>query len=513
MRAEQKTDVKNSVGRLVFAGISVLIQIAWLLFLIIKLNRYSTWISIFTSVLALVMVLRIYGKHSNAAMKMPWIMIILVFPLMGVSLYLLVGNSFFTKKMRTRFAQIDEGLGGFLIQDQETMERLKQQDLAVGNQSCYIWKYGKYPIYQNTDAVYYNEAADGLEAQKECMRQAKQFIFMEYHAIEDAEAFWDIHDILAQKAAEGVEVRVLYDDVGSIGFINTDFIKRMEADGIKCRDFNPVVPVLNLFMNNRDHRKITVIDGEIGFTGGYNLANEYFNLTHPYGRWKDTGIRITGDAVKNMTVMFLEMWNVIGKEDKDYSVYFPMQNYKAQENGYIQPYADSPLDEERVGENVYLNIIKNAKKYVYFMTPYLIITDEMNRELGLAAKRGVDVRIVTPGIPDKKVVYQITRSYYAGLVKAGVRIYEYTPGFCHAKQCVSDDEVATVGTINLDYRSLYLHFENGVFLYDCGAVRAVRKDFDEVLPVCREVTEKYRTGRSAALRTGQCILRLFAPLL
>lgn len=513
MDAEQKVTVKNSIGRLVFAGVSVLLQVGWILFALFALNGYFAWIEVATRVIAVLLALRIYGMHTNAALKMPWIILILTVPVLGVSLYLMMGKSDLTKKKRQQFEKIQDSLSGKLVQDTEVAKRLEKQDLAIANQSRYIQNYGKYHVYQNTDIIFFDEAADGLEAQKEAIRGAKSFIFMEYHAIEDAESFGAVRDLLAEKVKEGVEVRIFYDDVGSIGFINRDFIGRMEKLGIQCRVFNPVHPVLNMFMNNRDHRKITVIDGETGFTGGYNLADEYFNLTHPYGYWKDTGVQIKGDAVRSLTVMFFEMWNVIKKTDDDYDRYLPKISYQAVESGYVQPYADSPLDEEHVGENVYLNLIKNAKRYIYFMTPYLIITDEMNRELGLAAKRGVDVRIVTPGIPDKKLVYRITRSYYAGLVRRGVRIYEYTPGFCHGKQCVCDDEAATVGTINLDYRSLYFHFENGVYFYDCRAVKEVKKDFDRVLPVCSEVTEKYRTGRSAMLRIGQCILRLFAPLL
>lgn len=513
MRKEGKTEVRNSVGRLIFVGISVLIQIVWILFLILKLNRYSTVISFVTSIIALLLVLRIYGMHSNAAFKMPWIMLILAFPIVGICLYLLFGRPDVTKQTRLKFERIDNELAKRLVQNHETAEKLRQKELAVYNQSLYIQNYGKYPIYENTDVVFYPEASEGFEAQKKAIKQAQKFIFMEYHAIEDAEAFGEMKALLAEKARQGVEVRILYDDVGSIGFINRDFIGRMKEQGINCRVFNPVMPVLSIIMNNRDHRKIMVIDGKTGFTGGYNLANEYFNITHPYGRWKDTGVRLEGDAVDSLTAIFLEMWNAVKKTDSDYEAYFPVKLCRPGETGYVQPYADSPLDEEPVGENVYLNIVKNAKRYVYFMTPYLIISDEMNQELGLAAKRGVDVRLITPGIPDKKLIYTVTRSYYAGLAGQGVRIFEYTPGFCHAKQCVCDDTVATVGTINLDYRSLYLHFENGVFLYDCKAVSDIRNDFKKTFVQCREVTENYRSGRSAALRIGQCILRLFAPLL
>ncbi|MBQ4536193.1 MAG: cardiolipin synthase [Lachnospiraceae bacterium] len=510
---ERRSEVKNSVGRIVLAGLTVIGQIIWLIVLAMRLNAYSTAISAFTTLLSIVIVLRIYASHRNTAMKMPWIMLILAFPLAGVCLYLMVGHLSLSRKMRKRFQKISADLHPYHEQDEQILEDMEKENPRIANQSRYISKFGNYPVCENTDVLFYDEAEKGFEAQLQEIRKAEKFIFMEYHAIEEAISFGRLREVLKERAANGVEVRIIYDDVGSIGFLDWDFIKRMEKDGIRCKVFNPVIPVLNLFMNNRDHRKITVIDGEVGFVGGYNLADEYFNITNPYGRWKDTGVRLQGDAVKNLTVTFLEMWNAIDKAENDYDRFFPEISYQAREKCFVQPYADSPLDQERVGESVYLNIIKNAKDYVYFTTPYLIITDEMNREFELAAKRGVDVRIITPGIPDKKIVFKLTRSYYAGLVSNGVRIFEYTPGFCHAKQCVSDGEVATVGTINLDYRSLYQHFENGVFFCGCDAVREVKLDFDRTFPLCEEVTEAYKTELSTALKISQCILRLFAPLL
>lgn len=513
MRTEQKQSVKNSIGRLIFVGLSLMIQIGWFVLMLMKLNEYSTWIAIGSSVLALFVTLVIYGRHMNAAFKMPWMIVIMGFPVLGLCLYFLLGRSGARGRIRHQFEKIAEKAAECLEQNPDIIRQLEEKDYAVANQARYIADYGKYPVYRNTDVVFYADAAEGLEAQKEALRQAKHFIFMEYHAIEDTSAFHGIKEILTQKVSEGVEVRIIYDDVGSVGFISTDFIKRMEAEGISCRVFNPMFPVINVFMNNRDHRKITVIDGEIGFTGGYNLADEYFNITHPYGHWKDTGVRLQGDAVRSFTAMFLEMWNAIRQSDTSFAPYLPEISYQAAEQGFVQPYADSPLDQEYVGENVYMNLIKYAKHQIYFSTPYLIISDEMNRELCMAAKRGVDVRIITPGIPDKKLIYKVTRSYYAALARAGVRIYEYTPGFIHAKQCVCDNTLATVGTINLDYRSLYLHFENGVFLYGIDAIEKIRKDFEQTFPKCEEVTGKYREGRSTALRIGQCILRLFSPLM
>ncbi len=512
MRTEAKAAVKNSIGRLMFAALGFVIQVVWIIMLCLKLNDYSAAISLGSSVLALCVAFYIYGKDMNAGFKLPWIIAILAFPVLGLCLYFLFGRPGATKHMRQHFEKIDADLEGTLVQDENVLKNLEETDFAVANQARYLWKCAGYPAWQNTDVEFHKTAEEGLEAQKRELRKAKKFIFMEYHAIEESSAFLELKEILVQKAKEGVEVRVFYDDVGSFVFINKDFIKRMEAVGIQCRVFNPMHPFLNIFMNNRDHRKITVIDGKVGFTGGYNLAEEYFNRTHPYGYWKDTGIMLTGDAVRNFTVMFLEMWNAVRKTDMDYDKYLPKVEYTAKEQGFVQPYADSPLDHETTGENVYMNLIKNAKHEIFFTTPYLIITDEMSRELRMAARRGVDVRIVTPGIPDKKMVYQMTRSYYSELARNGVRIYEYTPGFIHAKQCVCDGESATVGTINMDYRSLYLHFENGVLMYHYDAVAEIRKDFEDIFAASTEVTEKYNGRKSVPARMGRGVLRLFSPL-
>ncbi len=510
MRTESKANVRNSISRLLFVIFSLLVQILWVSILVIRLNTYSTWISIFSSLLALIIVLYIYGSSRNAAFKMTWMIVLLVFPPMGICLYLLIGNSKATNRMQRRFDNISKQLSSYRQWSDDALRAVERTDMQIANQMRYIRDYAGFPVFADTEVVFYGDTMEAFLAQLEELEKAEHFIFMEYHAIEQAKAFSMLHDVLVRKAAQGVTVRIFYDDMGSIGFINMDFVKRMKADGIDCRAFNPVMPVLNLFMNNRDHRKITVIDGKVGFTGGYNLADEYFNLTHPYGEWKDTGIKLTGAAVRSLTAMFLEMWNGTVQTDHEFAQYFP--ETAVQSKGYVQPYADTPLDDEYVGENVYLNLIKSAKHRLYVTTPYLIISDEMTRELGLAAKRGVDVRILTPGIPDKKIIYKVTRSYYAQLVQQGVRIYEYTPGFLHAKQMLCDEEAAVIGTINLDYRSLYHHFENGVFLYQCPAIAGIAKDFEEMLPRCTEVTEKY-SNRSKALRIGQIILRLFAPLM
>ena len=481
---ENQANTKNGILRVVFVAIAILLEIALIVGILkAHLGNYAGLIAVVIRVLALFLVLFIYSQNRTGSIKIPWIILILLFPPVGVSLYLFIGLSGSTRKMKKRYAEMDAKLMPNLVQDEEVMHALEDQVPSCAGISRYLLNESGYPVYVNTDVIYYDDAAKGIAAQKEDMKQAKSFIFMAYFAIEDAGSWQSIEDILAEKAAEGVDVRVFYDDIGSIGFINVDFVKKLEKRGIRCRVFNPMVPLLNVFLNNRDHRKMTIIDGKVAFTGGYNIADEYFNITHPFGHWKD-----------------------------NFRKYFP-ETAVPEAEGLVQFYSDTPIDTKPVGEDVYISMADRAQKYLYFITPYLIITEEMTRALNLAAKRGVDVRLITPGIPDKKLIYKLTRSFYAQLVKGGIRIFEYTPGFCHAKMSISDDIIATCGTINMDYRSLYHHFECGCVLIGSPAVADIRDDFLQLFPQCEEVTEKYSTGRSAGLRLGQLILRMFGPLM
>ena len=512
---EKNADVKNGVKRLVFAGIAIVLQLIVILIINFKFAQQAEWFAIGMRVLGAMMVIFLYNDRTPSAMKMTWIIIIMALPIFGATFYLLAGLNRSTHRMRKRYKEVDDRLFPLLPDDSAATARLEATDRRVENISHYLTETSMYPLFDDTAITYYDDAAKGIEAQKEELRLAKHFIFMEYHAIEDAESWHAIQDILEERVKAGVEVRVFYDDMGSIGFVNTDFVKRLEAKGIKAKVFNPFMPGLNLFLNNRDHRKITVIDGKVGYTGGYNIANEYFNITHPYGHWKDTGVRLEGPAVKSLTAAFLEMWNAVSDDDVDdasYVQFLPDAPASADAQGFVLPYADSPMDSIQVGEDVYISAAEYARDYVWYVTPYLIVTDEMAHALSLAARRGVDVRIITPGIPDKKMVYAITRSYYHGLVRNGVRIFEYTPGFCHCKMCVADDVLATCGTINLDYRSLYHHFENGCLYYGCDAVAATKDDFEWMISQSREVTEDYRNP-TYGLRLWHLILRLLAPLL
>lgn len=530
---EKKAHVKNGIARLFFSVLAIALEIAFIVVVFTRLNDYAEGINIATRILAVVLVVCIYAQDRTSSMKTPWIMLILAFPIFGIIMYLLVGLNGHTYKMRQRYDAVDAIVLPMLEQGpgadhvKSSMEELRDKNEQLASISYYLQEKSGFPVYADCPITYYDEAYKGFEAQKEALKKAKHFIFMEYFAIEQAEAWNQVEKILVERVKAGVEVRVFYDDIGSIAFINGDFAKHLNALGIQCRIFNPFMPGLNFFLNNRDHRKIMVIDGLVGFTGGYNMANEYFNLTHPYGYWKDTGVQITGLAVRSLTATFLENWNAVKGndiDDADFGKYLE-QPYvdphamaeeigeTGQSRAYVQPYADRPMDNEHVGEEVYISLINKATRYCWFVTPYLILTDEMVHAIRLAKKRGVDVRIITPAIPDKRIVYAVTRSYYHCLAKHGVRIYEYTPGFCHAKMCVVDDVVATCGTINLDYRSLYHHFENGC-LYAYGpAVQETRQDMEAMMRESLEVTEKYNTGRSQGMRFIQMLLRLIAPLL
>lgn len=504
---------RNSVLRLVVVALFLLLQISWIIVMLFHFNQLSVWGSSAAKIIGILLALNIVNKNSNAAFKLPWVILILVSPVGGLVLYLIAGRSGITKKRHEKLSLIGDSLRSRYLTENGALCKEDEDKRSYACQMRYIRNDSNYPAYSDTETRFYSDTCKALDELINALEKAEKFIFMEYHAIEEAEAFGRIKSVLQEKAENGVEVRIIYDDMGSVGFLNLGFRKKMKECGIECRVFNPMMPVINVFMNNRDHRKITVIDGKVGFTGGYNLADEYFNIVQPYGEWKDSGLRLEGNAVRNLTVQFLEMWNTIENTDKEFDKYFPKNiSRSSSEKGIVQPYGDCPLDDIYLGENVYMNMLSEAKDYIWFMTPYLIISDEMRRAITLASRRGVDVRILTPGIPDKKFVYKMTRSYYHQLVKSGVRIYEFTPGFLHAKQCISDDRTAVVGTINLDFRSLYFHFENAVLFADCDAVSDVKADFENTMPRCCEVTEKYMKEPKEARRIINQIMRLFSPL-
>ncbi|HBG10202.1 MAG TPA: cardiolipin synthase, partial [Firmicutes bacterium] len=340
------------------------------------------------------------------------------------------------------------------------------------------------------------------------------YIFLEYYIIEEGIMWNSILEILARKAQAGVDVRLIYDDLGCIFKLPKNYDKKLEALGIKTERFHPLKPMLSAALNYRDHRKLLIIDGHTGFTGGINLADEYINVVEKFGHWKDSAFLLKGDAVWSLTAMFLAMWEYLRGEPDTLEDFMPPRlEHLPPNGGFIQPFADNPLDDETVSETVYFNLINRAQDYVYIFTPYLILDNEMLSALGAAAKTGVDVRIITPHVPDKRLVHAVTRSYYYPLLQSGVKIYEYTPGFMHSKAIVADDRIAVVGTVNLDYRSLYLAFENAVWLYDTESVLQIRDDFLETLQICQEMRLSDCANISAVHRAKLSLLRLLAPLL
>ncbi|WP_034442712.1 cardiolipin synthase [Butyrivibrio sp. AE2032] len=512
---EHKTAIRNSVGRIAIFGLFVLVQIAAFIVLVVLLGNKFPPLDILMRAIAIIIALGINSRDHNGVFKLIWVIVILVLPIPGLLFYVLNNYSSSKHKIKKRLDKVDLMVFSHLNHNDVIFAEFKQEDPARASNARYLRSFN-FPIYEGTSIKYFPVAYDSYKAQIEDIKKAKKFVYLEYHAIENKDAFEPLHEALKERAAAGVDCRVLYDDVGSFLFINRNFVKLLESEGINCNAFNPAYPFLSLFMNNRDHRKITVIDGKVGYTGGYNIADEYFNMVNPYGHWKDNGIRLEGPAVQSLTAMFVEMWNFadIKRKDDDLMTFEPMViEPVAGSSGYCVPYCDSPLDLEPIGENVYLNMINNAQEFCWFMSPYLVLSDELARALQIAAKRGVDVRIMTPGIPDKKLTYNVTRSYYNMLVTSGVRIYEYTPGFNHSKTCLCDDKCAVVGTINLDFRSLYHHFENAVYMYRADCIPDIKQDFIDTIAECRDVTEKYSKRPNIFVRFFKSILRLIAPLL
>ena len=434
----------------------------------------------------------------------------MLFPIVGALLYIVIGGNLHKSIVLKAIKQSEEKGNKYFIQDEKIKKEIESQNIGKIN---YLMNYLNFPVTKNNNINYYKLGEIAYPEMLKELKNAKKFIFLEYFIIKNGTMWSEILKILEEKAKEGLDVRLIYDDMGCIALLPTSYPKQMEEKGIKCIAFNKLNPFLGVIMNNRDHRKMMIIDGKTVFSGGMNLADEYINLEHPYGKWKDNGIKITGEAVWNFTIMFLNMWNSYRKDDEDYKKYkYDFSKENLEQNGYTIPYGETPLDNEIVGENVYLNIINQAQKYVYIMTPYLIIDTDMINSLILAAKRGVDVRIVVPGIPDKKIVYSLTTSYFETLIKNGVKIYKYTPGFVHSKVFVSDDNIATVGTINLDYRSLYLHFECGVFMQDVEEIKDVKKDLVDTIEESHFVSKKEAMPKLLK-SVWQAVLRLFAPLM
>ena len=507
--------LKLLTNRVVIIGFLLIIQISILSVAIWKLSESFVYLYVLFILLSVVVVIYIVSITDNPSYKLAWTIPVLLFPIFGGLFYLLFGGNKMGRKLKNQITSVYNETIDLLKQDEKILEEVYEEDRIIAKQMSYIKNCSTFPVYKNTTTKYLSPGEEFYKTLLNELKQAEHYIFMEYFIIQEGEMWDSILEVLVEKVKEGVDVRLIYDDMGCIQTLPNKYYEELESLGIKTYVFNPFVPILSIVMNNRDHRKITVIDGHTAFTGGINLADEYINEIVRFGHWKDASMMIKGDAVWNFTVMFLQIWSFRNTETIDYNKFRPNVHHleSFESDGYVQPYGDSPYDRELVGENVYLNIINNAREYVYINTPYLIIDNELVTALTLAAKSGIDIRIVTPHIEDKWYVHIVTRAYYAQLIEAGVKIYEYTPGFIHSKTFVADDNVATVGTINLDYRSLYLHFECGVYLYKTKSIFEIKEDFLNTLEKCQRISIEDTKKVKWSNRFLRAILRVFAPLM
>lgn len=515
--------VKNSLfERVGVIMIAFIIQCVWFVITLNNIVEYSIYIQAILTVASIIMVLYLVNKDESPAYRMSWIIVITLFPLFGGILYLLMGNKRPTAWMRRSVNKVQDAHIHEMTSVPSAQALLVEKDKRLSALSHYINQYARMPVYTNTDAVYFKNGESVMPSLIEDLKNAKSSIFIEFFIVEPGVMFDAIFDVLKVKAKEGVDVRFIYDDFGSITRLPVHFDKELNELGIKALKFNPVKPIISMAYNTRDHRKFVIIDSEIGYTGGLNVADEYINEVERFGYWKDNMVRIQGPATWNLTNLFLNMWNAFIDTDDSYEPFrvsglmdetrllMEEDPDQCQQLGFVQTFGDTPLDVEPVGENVYREILNNATDYVYIYTPYLVISYELQTAMQLASKRGVDVRLMTPGIPDKKMVFRMTRSFYRPLMEAGIKIFEYTPGFLHAKTFVSDDKVASVGTINLDYRSLYLHFETSTMFYYHPVIEDIKADFLDSESQSRRI--KLSDLKLGVIETlWDAMLRLIAP--
>lgn len=515
---------KRGILRLLFSRTALLIlllllQIAFIVSGYVYLAGKWYFVDGIVTLLSFILVVFIMNGRDNPAFKLVWIIVILALPIFGTPLYLFVEFQLGSKWTNSRLQKMHQYSQKYWSQDQEVLANLEKEDPKMARLVNYVNRYGGFPVYQNTEVTYFASGEEKFERLQEELKKAKHFIFMEYFIVAKGYMWDTILEILKAKVKEGVEVRFMYDGMNSLSTLPYKYPEQLEAYGIRCHVFAPIRPALSTQQNNRDHRKIVVVDGRVAFTGGINLADEYINRKERFGHWKDTAIMVEGDAVRSFTLMFLEMWNV--HKDISRKPIQPFDKYldvvqertPTEEDGFVIPYGDSPLDHEIVGEQVYIDILYTAENYVHIMTPYLILGNEMIIALTYAAKRGVDVKIIMPHIPDKWYAFVLAKTYYDELLDAGVEIYEYIPGFVHAKSFTSDDEKAVVGTINLDFRSLYLHFECAALFYKNKEVAKVEDDFQATLGKCVKVTREDFSSQPLFNRLAGHVLRLLAPLM
>lgn len=497
--------------RIIISALLLLLQLVFLFWVLYNVTAKSAALYVLSMIAGAVTVIYIVNKRGNPNHKIAWIIFILIFPVFGISVYLLWGGGRVMPHLRKKMMLCESHYLPYLKDDTFVRDRLRYYDMFHSRQADYLSGESGYPLYGHTDTEYLSPGEKIFEKLLEELEKSEKYIYMEFFILAEGYMWDEIHKILTRKIKDGVEIKIIFDDFGSIKRQHKNFITNLRAEGISVSVFNPIKPSMNIFMNNRNHRKIVVIDGKTAFTGGFNIGDEYINRMKRFGHWLDSGIMLKGNAVKSFLAMFCCMWEFTTKEQIDIKSHFA--DCPAEDDGFVLPYCDDPLNDKNPAEGIYMQILNTAQKYVYIASPYLIIDNTMTSILRMAAKSGIDVRIITPHVPDKWYVHPVTRYNYQELLEAGIRIYEYTPGFIHSKLFVSDDKIATVGTVNMDYRSFIFHFECGAWVCANGTVLDIKRQFEEVMAKSEEITIEKWKKRPLMLRFKQAILHIFAPFM
>lgn len=517
---ENMKRVLENASKIIFSRMFIIlamivIQIAIIAIGVTYLSTvFSGYLAIF-NVFGTIIMIVIVNKDEPAEFKLTWAVLICLLPVLGILLYVFNSANWGMVRLKKRVANEHEKTKSFLSTSDGTKDALALQSKAFQRFAYYMENECSFPVYHNTNVTYYDIGEKEIKAIVEALKEAKKYIFIEFFIISEGKVWDSILEVLKQKASEGVEVKVMYDGLCSLFMLPYKYPEKLAQYGIEAKMFAPVIPFLSTTQNNRDHRKIIVIDGEVSFTGGVNLADEYANLIEIYGHWKDTGVKIEGRASLTFVKLFIQNWNLYGDTKLDYEKYLNMDVERTyfEHDGFVIPYGDSPTDKYDVGKNVYSTIITSAEDYIYMMMPYFIVDREFLSQIEYAAQRGIRIRLLLPHIPDKKAVFAMTRSFYPDLLDAGVEVYEYEPGFMHAKVVVSDDRIATVGSVNFDYRSFYHHFECGTVMYGNHVIADIKEDVNETVKKCIPVTLEYYKSTNAFVRLLGRALRLFAPLM
>lgn len=502
-------------SRYAISALLIVVEVVLMTYLLVSATTYFYVFLALAYVFGASTLVSLINKDANPEYKVTWAVIILIFPVFGPVIYLLFYNRRMTRGESRLLRGSFSEMNNYRLSDEAFSSLMEEDSLAGGKALSILREDALSEVYKNTSAEFFSTGESYFESLLVDLAAAKKYIFLEYFIIESGSLWDSIHEILREKAAAGVDVRLIYDDIGCMKTLPAHYEIGLRLEGISAHRFSKVSARVSAVHNNRDHRKICVIDGKIGYTGGVNIADEYVNRKLRFGHWKDGGLRLVGDAVRGLTKLFLSSWDFTTKTVSDYeAILSQTESAQISDGGYYIPFGSGPAPIYRrpVGKNVFMNIINQAEKYVYITTPYLIIDYDLTEALCGAAHRGVDVRIITPGVPDKKIVKIMTKSSYPHLMEAGVKIYEYTPGFIHEKTLVSDDKYAIVGTINFDYRSLVHHFENAVWTYKSPIVSAAKAEFLHTVSVSERIDVRKSRLSFTEWLLRMCI-KLFAPLL